>query len=629
MKKSIRILALLLFVGTMTLTQQGCFGLFSDSEEGIGNASTHKNSAGQSITFSDCSIEMNAKDDNGNERLVYHFTAEVSGMKEQGIQMILSVESPKGTPYTYVDEEGDEIIVKAKKDFKNKNQTNSFSLKNKIVGIQNSQLHLKEGENTYYVRLTAYDENTHAEIGSSPYMAVTMTGTGKDKGKGSSEPTATFSNCKLEQNVMYNDKKMLKFSYDYHIQNAKGHEVQLVMSVECPKGTTHLKTNSDPLENRRDPFIVNTDDYIKKECWAGLYNSTLNPKPGENTYYVCIRAHDLTTGKILGKSDYFSYTQTGSSNSNNNSSKNKSNNNASKNVNSSQNQSSSGPSATFSQCYLEHNVINNNRKMLKCNYIANVKGVKGHDIQFIMTIECPKGTLHYGKDGKTLEAKSKTFTVSYDNSKFDKWQGFYNDNLNPLPGKNTYYVRITAKDLTTGKTLGKSDYLTYTQTGSSNSKNNNNNSRASYSPSTSLHKGYYYIHIAIDPHYCIDLKDGVVNSGQNIQLRRSDGSGGQQWYLEPNNDGSYYIRSRLNNDYVLDAKGGIAADGTNLILYRFNGKANQRWYFEQCSQELYYIHSALDDNYVIDLERANVQNGANIEIYHSKHNNAQRWKINK
>jgi hypothetical protein len=290
----------------------------------------------------------------------------------------------------------------------------------------------------------------------------------------------------------------------------------------------------------------------------------------------------------------------------------------------------SEPSVTFSQCNLEHNVMYNDKKMLKYSYVANVRGVKGHEIQFIMTIECPKGTFHYGNDGKVLESKSKVLTATYDNTKFEKWQGIYNDNLNPLPGKNTYYVRITAKDLTTGKTLGKSDYLTYTQTGSSNSNNNSNKkSDASYSPSTSLQKGYYYIHIAKDPNYCIEVKNGVASSGQNIQLQRSDGSAAQQWYFEPNNDGSYYIRSRVNNDYVLDAKGGIAADGTNLQLYRFNGTAAQRWYFEQCSQELYYIHSALNDNYVIDLERANVQNGANIEIYHSKKNAAQRWKINK
>lgn len=617
MKKIFKILALLLFVGTVTLTQQGCFGLLSDNVNGIDDSSTQHNNVGQSIIFSDCSIEMNAKDDKGNERLVYHFSAEVSGMKEHGIQMILSVESPKGTPYTYVDEEGDEIIVREKKDFKNKNQTDSFSLKNKIVGIQYSKLHLKDGENTFYVRLTAYDENTHAEIGSSPYMAVTITG------KGNSEPSATFSQCSLEHNVMYNDRKMLKCNYIANVQGVKGHDIQFVMTIESPKGTFHYGNDGKVLESKSKTLTASYDN-SKFDRWQGFYNDNLNPLPGKNTYYVRITAKDLTTGKTLGESDYLTYTQTGSSNSknnssNNNSSKNKSNNNSSKN------QSSSGPSVTFSKCNLEHNVINNNRKMLKCNYTANVIGVKGHDVQFTMTIECPKGTLLYGKNGNALESKTKALDATYDNSKFDSWLGIYNDNLNPLPGKNTYYVRVTVKDLTTGKTLGKSNYVTYTQTGSSNS---NNNSRA-YSPSTSLRKGYYYIHIAIDPNYCIEVKNGVVNNGQNIQLKRSDGSGAQQWYFEPNNDGSYYIRSRLNNDYVLDAKGGIAADGTNLILYRFNGKANQRWYIEQCSQDLYYIHSALNDNYVIDLEQANVQNGANIEIYHSKHNNAQRWKINK
>ena len=621
MKNIIRVLALLLFVGTVTLTQQGCFWLFSDSEDENGNSSAPKNNTEQSIIFSDCSIETNSKDDNGNPRMVYHFTAELSGMKEHGIQMVMSVESPKGTPYTYVDEEGDEIIVRAKKDFQNKNQTDSFSLKNKIVGIENSKLHLKEGENTFYVRLTAYDEDTHAEIGSSPYMAVTITG------KGDSEPSVTFSQCNLEHNVMYNDKKMLKYSYVANVRGVKGHEIQFIMTIESPKGTFHYGKDGKVLESKSKTLTASYDN-TKFDKWQGIYNDNLNPLPGKNTYYVRITAKDLTTGKTLGESDYLTYTQTGSSNNKNSSNSN--NNNKNKNNSSSNKQSSSGPSVTFSQCNLEHNVIHNDRKMLKCNYIANVQGVKGHEIQFTMTIECPKGTLIYGKDGKVLEAKSKTLTASYENTKFDKWQGIYNDNLNPFPGKNTYYVRITAKDLTTGKTLGKSDYLTYTQTGSSNSNNNSNKkSNASYSPSTSLQKGYYYIHIAKDPNYCIEVKNGVASSGQNIQLQRSDGSAAQQWYFEPNNDGSYYIRSRVNNDYVLDAKGGIAADGTNLILYRFNGKANQRWYIEQCSQDLYYIHSALNDNYVIDLEQANVQNGANIEIYHSKKNAAQRWKINK
>lgn len=492
MKKFLQSLVLLLFVGTVTLTLQGCFGLFSDSEKGNGDSSSNKNNAEPSITFSDCSIELNAKDDNGNERMVYHFTAEASGMGEHGLQMILSVESPKGIPHTYVDNEGDEIEVVAKKDFKNKNKTDSFSLKNKIVGIQNSKLHLKKGEHTYYVRLTAYDENTRAEIGSSPYMAVTMTGNGSsnsssNKGnsksnsnsssnkQNSGEPKATFSNCNLEHNVMYNDKKMLKFSCDYNIQEAQGHEVQLVMSVECPKGTTHLKTDGKPLENKRDPFIVNTDNYIRKDFWFGLYNSTLNPKPGKNTYYVCVRVHDLTTGKILGKSDYFSYTQTGSTSSNNKSSSNKGNSNSNSNSNSSSNKgnsnsnnnssnkqnsnknSSKGPKASLSNCWIEPNVIEDGDRMLKCHYTLNTIGVKGHKLKVVLSIESPKGCL--------LKEGWAVLNSRYDSSTWDdKWIGVFNRAF-VQPEETTYYVRLMLYDEDLGTTLAASPYMTFTMTG--------------------------------------------------------------------------------------------------------------------------------------------------------------------
>lgn len=451
MKKQPRLLtkplvkiALLLLVATATLTQQSCFTitseLFGDSDE-----ENTKNQYGQSITFSDCSIEMNAKDDNGKNRLAYHFTAELSGMKEQGVQMILSIESPKGTPHTYVDAEGDAVEVRAKKDFKNKNQTNSFSLKNKSVGIENSKLHLKKGENTYYVRLTAYDENNHALIGSSPYLAVTMTG--------NSNASATFSNCKIEHNVEYNDKKMLKFSYHYNIQGANGHEVQMILSVESPKGTPHYKSNGNPLENRGKTFTVNSDNY-EKDAWAGLYHNTLNPKPGKNTYYVRMTAKDLTTGKTIGESDYISYTQTGSSNNNKNNSNNNKNKNSNKNSSS---KKSSKPSGSFSNCRVEPNVIQDGGKALLCHYTINANGVKGHNLKLVISIESPKGIdIHVSKINLTCNYDSTVWndrTTAIGNHKFVK------------PGEKTYYVRYMLYDETLGTTLASTQYMSFTMTG--------------------------------------------------------------------------------------------------------------------------------------------------------------------
>ena len=445
LNKTVRTLALLFLVATVTLTQQSCFTIiseiFSDSEE-----ENPKNQYGQSITFSDCSIEMNAKDDKGNDRLAYHFTAELSGMKEQGVQMILSIESPKGTPHTYVDAEGDAVEVKAKKDFKNKNQTNSFSLKNKSVGIEYSKLHLKKGENTYYVRLTAYDENNHAMIGSSPYLAVTMTG--------NSKANATFSNCKLELNVdnKTKDKKMLKYSYHYNIQGANGHEVQLILSVESPKGTPHYKSNGDPLEYRNKTFTVNSDNY-EKDDWIGLYNNTLNPKPGKNTYYAHVTAKDVTTGKTIGESDYLSYTQTGSSNNNNNS------NNKNNNKNSSSNKkSSSSPSASLSNIRLEPNVLHKDERALKCNFSFTARGVKGHNLKLVLSIESPKGIVLY-------EFRTNNYNPKYDASTWnDQWMVVYNRAF-VQPESTTYYVRLMVYDETTGTTLGTSDYKTFTMSG--------------------------------------------------------------------------------------------------------------------------------------------------------------------
>ena len=62
------------------------------------------------------------------------------------------------------------------KDFKNKNKTDSYSLKNKIIWMWNSDIHPKKGKHTYYVRLVAYDAKTYEEVGSSEYMSFTMTG---------------------------------------------------------------------------------------------------------------------------------------------------------------------------------------------------------------------------------------------------------------------------------------------------------------------------------------------------------------------------------------------------------------------------------------------------------------------
>ena len=94
--------------------------------------------------------------------------------------------------------------------------------------------------------------------------------------------------------------------------------------------------------------------------------------------------------------------------------------------------------------------------------------------------------------------------------------------------------------------------------------------------SAQLAKGYYYVHVALDTHYCLDLQKAIVQDGRNIQLYRSNGTKAQKWYFQPNSDGTYFIRSAMNTDYVIDVQKGIVEDGRNIQLYHYNGTKAQR-----------------------------------------------------
>ena len=107
-----------------------------------------------------------------------------------------------------------------------------------------------------------------------------------------------------------------------------------------------------------------------------------------------------------------------------------------------------------------------------------------------------------------------------------------------------------------------------------------------------LGKGYYYVHVALDTNYCLDLQKAIVQDGRNIQLYRSNGTKAQHWYFQPNSDGTYFIRSAMNTDYVLDVQKGIVQDGTNIQLYHYNGTKAQRWYLKPAGKDYFYIQSA-------------------------------------
>lgn len=307
-----------------------------------------------------------------------------------------------------------------------------------------------------------------------------------------------------------------------------------------------------------------------------------------------------------------------------------------------------GQKATFSDCKLKHNVVTDGGKQLQCQYTARFSDMKTHKkIRIVMQVEHPKGKVYkyLNNDGKNVSVTaSKEYNNQYDRPILEnKRLGIYNSRLHPKPGTNTYYVRLVAYEVKTGKVIGRSGYMSFTNTGKSSDGGKVSNSSASKSGSKSkskgkwakISKGNYHVACAENAIVYVGAKNKKMANGTNIELVGKFLEDDQQWYFLPEND-YYYICSAVNRNYVLDVKKGVAAAGTNIQLYKRNNSEAQRWYLERCNtnpgnpkenHEAFIIRSALNPDLVIEFEGKYGDFGSNIRLGRCSRKLSQMWRL--
>lgn len=307
-----------------------------------------------------------------------------------------------------------------------------------------------------------------------------------------------------------------------------------------------------------------------------------------------------------------------------------------------------GQKATFSDCKLKHNVVTDGGKQLQCQYTARFSDMKNHKkIRIVMQVEHPKGKVYkyLNNDGKNVSVTaSKEYNNQYDRPILEnKRLGIYNSRLHPKPGTNTYYVRLVAYEVKTGKVIGRSGYMSFTNTGKSSDGGKVSNNNASKSGSKSKGKGKwakistgnYHVACAENAMVYVGAKNKVMANGTNIELVGKYLEDDQQWYFLPVDD-YYYICSAINRNYVLDVKKGVAAAGTNIQLYQRNNSEAQRWYLEKCftdpkhpkeNHEAYIIRSALNPDLVIEIEGGYCSFDSNIRLGRCSRKKSQMWRL--
>ena len=304
-----------------------------------------------------------------------------------------------------------------------------------------------------------------------------------------------------------------------------------------------------------------------------------------------------------------------------------------------------GQKATFSDCKLKHNVVTDGGKQLQCQYTARFSDMKSHKkIKIVMQVEYPKGKVskYLNNDGKNVSVTaSKEYNNQYDRPILEnKRLGIYNSRLHPKPGTNTYYVRLVAYEVKTGKVIGRSGYMSFTNTGKSDAGKssgivNSGGKSKSKGKWSKISKGNYHVACAENAMVYVGARNKVMANGTNIELVGKFLDDDQQWYFLPEND-YYYICSAINRNYVLDVKKGVAAAGTNIQLYQRNNSEAQRWYLEKCftdpkhpkeNHEAYIIRSALNPDLVIEIEGGYCSFDSNIRLNRYSRKKSQMWRL--
>ena len=136
--------------------------------------------------------------------------------------------------------------------------------------------------------------------------------------------------------------------------------------------------------------------------------------------------------------------------------------------------------------------------------------------------------------------------------------------------------------------------------------------------------GTYFIRMAKNSSFVLDVDSGSKANGANVQVYSNNDSTAQKWDLTRNADGTYTICSAVSGK-ALDVANGSAVSGANVQQYENNGSKAQKWYISYRDGG-FVITSALNSKLVLNVDSGRTENGANVAIATSSDSHdAQRF----
>lgn len=133
--------------------------------------------------------------------------------------------------------------------------------------------------------------------------------------------------------------------------------------------------------------------------------------------------------------------------------------------------------------------------------------------------------------------------------------------------------------------------------------------------------GVYYIKNQ-NVGYALDVADGSLYGGANVQLYSLNRTNAQKWKITHDSTGYVFFQNVGSGMYLTASGSGRTA---NVYQQRQTNDYNQKWIVMFDNNQNLRIVSALNSTMVLDVKDGKIRRCSNIQLYTSNNSNAQKW----
>ena len=410
---------------------------------------------GQSVTFTGHYIELDAKTSDGKPALKIHYDANVRGCYGHTIQIGAVIYTEDGKNLT--DNSGNSLFGLTSQEI----HYNNANLNDRCLTIPYSKFKVYSGRNTYYYKLYAHDKITEDYLGESDYGDFEMVGktnsnnsNNSNKKNNAPKRSASFSDVRFLGAQTSKGETAFNFFYDVNLKACNGRKVKIQVSFTDSNGNYLYGKDGKKLIWSQS-IDVKSDNIKYTDQKFLLSFSQLNISSSGKTYYFQFAAFDDKTGDCLGQSEKKSLFL--------------------------------GNSIAFKNQRVTYDEYDNGKPVISYYCSMDYMLPEGHDVKLVCALETNQdGRRHHYPDGRemTQEEVWKNSNKSTSGS-LNIVMGFDQDEINPLPGKNTYWIRIYAYDNNTGQFLGESGAFAFQAEDEGSAKSSSSSSGSTQKASSS------------------------------------------------------------------------------------------------------------------------------------------------